>query len=165
MNPAHIHLILTHIPVVGIPLALCFLAYGFSRGNRGAQRAALFMLVAIAAVSVPTYLTGEPAEELVEHLPGVSEPIIERHEDAAHFSFVLTILTGALALGTLWLGRNERLLRFGLLGTLGLAVVASISLGFTANLGGSIRHSEIRSGPSGEGSVKKAEGNSERDGD
>lgn len=165
MNPAHLHLILTHIPVIGIPLALCFLAYGFMRRSRGAKRGALFMLVAIAAVAIPTFLTGEPAEEIVEHLPGVAEPIIEQHEDAAVVSLVLTIITGALAFGALWMGKNERLLRIAMLGTMGAAVAASISLGFTANLGGGIRHSEIRAGAAGDSAAGAAEKKVDRDDD
>ncbi|MGZ3711139.1 MAG: hypothetical protein ACXVBE_05250, partial [Bdellovibrionota bacterium] len=93
MNYAHIHLVLNHLPVVGIPLTLCFLANGFVRGNQGAQKFALLTLVAIAALTVVTYLTGEPAEKFVEHMPGVSEPFIDAHEDAAEVSLVLTIIT------------------------------------------------------------------------
>jgi hypothetical protein len=165
MNPAHLHLILTHIPVIGIPLGLCFLAYGFLRGSKGAMRGALFMLVAIAAIAIPTFLTGEPAEEIVEHLPGVAEPIIEQHEDAAVVSLVLTIVTGALAFGALWLGRNERFLRIAMLGTMGAAVAASISLGYTANLGGVIRHSEIRSATTSLNATGAEEKKAERDDD
>ncbi|MGZ3711575.1 MAG: hypothetical protein ACXWQO_15250 [Bdellovibrionota bacterium] len=145
MNYAHIHLVLNHIPVVGIPIALLFLAHGFFRGNQGTQRIALVALVAIAALTVPIYFTGEPAEKVVEHLPGVAESFIEAHEDAAEVSIILTTITGVLAVGALWLWRSERFLRYALLGTMSAAAIAAASLGYTANLGGKIRHTEIRS--------------------
>lgn len=34
-------------------------------------------------IAIGVYFTGEPAEELIEHLAGFSEPLVERHEEAA----------------------------------------------------------------------------------
>lgn len=146
MNFAHVHLILNHIPVVGIPIALAFLAFGYFRANAGAERFALATLIAIAALTVPTYLTGEPAEKRVEHEPGVAESWIEEHEDSAELSLILTELTGVLAISALAIRGNERTRRYAVLGTMGAALAASLSLGYTANLGGKIRHTEIREG-------------------
>lgn len=145
MNYSHLHLLLNHIPVVGIPLALCFLAYGYAWKNEGAQKFALVSLVALAALTLPTYFTGEPAEELVEHLPGVAESFIESHEEAAEVALIFTLITGVAASATLWLGR-ARLVRYTVLGTMLAALVATLSLGYVANLGGKIRHTEIRNG-------------------
>lgn len=144
MNLAHIHLVLNHIPVVGIPLALAFLLYGTIAKNRGAQKFAFFALVAVAAITLPTYFTGEPAEEVVENLPGVTEPLIEAHEEAAELALILTSLTGISAIAALVLARKENLYRYALYGTILAAVLAAGSLGYTANLGGQIRHTEIR---------------------
>lgn len=158
MNYAHVHLILNHVPVVGIPIALCFLIYGFLRANPGAQRFALATFVAIAALTVPTFLSGEPAEKLVEHMPGFAESFVEGHEDAAEVSLVLTAITGAIALGALWLWRNERIRRYAVLGTMAAAALSAASLGYTASLGGKIRHTEIRSGAA----TKNVSGSAER---
>ena len=46
-------------------------------------------------------LTGEPAEEVIEHLPGVSKATIEEHEDAATFAFAGVLAVGVAALGGL----------------------------------------------------------------
>lgn len=146
MNLAHIHLILNHIPVVGIPVALIFLVYGIYAKNQPSQRFALLVLIGLAAVVLPVYFTGEPAEEVVEHLPGVAESFIEAHEDAAMFSLILTLLTGAAAFIALWFQKDpkkSRLLNFGVMTVASLAV---LSLLYTANLGGKIRHTELRSG-------------------
>jgi uncharacterized membrane protein len=146
MNLAHIHLILNHIPIVGIPVALAFFVYGFYAKNQSSQRFALLMLVGLAAIVLPVYFTGEPAEEVVEHLPGVAESFIEEHEDAAMFSLILTLMSGATAILALWFqkdAKKSRVLNFAVMGIAGLAV---LSLLYTANLGGQVRHTEFRSG-------------------
>lgn len=145
MNLAHIHLILNHVPVIGIPVALAFLVYGIYVKNQQSQRFALLVLIGLASVVLPVYLTGEPAEEVVEHLPGVAESFIEAHEDAASFSLVLTLLAGAAAGIALWFQKDlqkSRLLNFGVIIIASLAV---LSLLYTANLGGKVRHTELRS--------------------
>lgn len=146
MNLAHIHLILNHIPIIGIPVALAFLVYGIYANNRPSQRFALLVLVGLAAMVLPVYFTGEPAEEVVEHLPGVGESFIEAHEDAAMFSLVLTLITGAAAFVAIWFQNDQtksRVINFGVVGVASLAV---LSLLYTANLGGKIRHTELQSG-------------------
>jgi multisubunit Na+/H+ antiporter MnhB subunit len=145
MNFAHLHLVLNHVPVIGIPVALTFLVYGIFAKNQPSQRFALLVLIVLAAVVLPVYFTGEPAENVIEHLPGVAESFIDAHESAAMFSLVLTLSTGAAALLALWF-RNDlkknRLLNFAVLGVASFAV---LSLLYTANLGGKVRHTELRS--------------------
>jgi hypothetical protein len=146
MNFAYLHLILNHIPIIGMPVALSFLAHGLWTKNASIQRFSLLVLFGLAVVVLPVYLTGEPAEEVVEHLPGVVESFIESHEDAAQFSLILTLATGAMALIALWFQKNElrrRLLNFAVMG---IATLALLSLSYTANLGGKIRHTEFHSG-------------------
>ncbi len=144
MNFAYLHLIINHIPIIGIPVALVFLIYGMRTQNRVIERFSLLVLFAIAAMVVPVYLTGEPAEEAVEHLPGFAESFIESHEDAAKFSLVLTLAAGALAFIALWLQNFELRRQQINLAVLGVATIALLSLGYTAYLGGKIRHSEFR---------------------
>ena len=145
MNLAHVHLILNHIPVIGIPVALAFLAYGIYVKNQPSQRFALLVLFGLAAMVLPVYFTGEPAEEVVEHLPGVAESFIEAHEDAAMFSLVLTLITGVAAFVALWFQKDPKKSRLRNFGVMGIASLAVLSLLYTANLGGKVRHTELRS--------------------
>ncbi|MBK9324324.1 MAG: hypothetical protein IPM97_15475 [Bdellovibrionaceae bacterium] len=146
MNFAHLHLIINHIPLIGIPVALLFLAHGLWTKNASTQKFSLLVLFGLAAMVLPVYLTGEPAEEVVEHLPGVAESFIESHEDVAKFSLILTLATGALAFIALWFQKNESRRRTLNFGVMGIATLALLSLAYTANLGGKIRHTELRSG-------------------
>jgi hypothetical protein len=45
------------------------------------KKMSLWVFVLVALVALPVYLTGEPAEEVVEHLPGVAESFIESYEE------------------------------------------------------------------------------------
>lgn len=146
MNVAHLHLAINHLPVVGIPLALLVLLFGIARKNAGAQLLGLVLLSGLGLVAVGVYFTGEPAESVVEHMPGVTEAVIEKHEDAASVSLALAVLAGVSAAAALWLVRAGRAYRIAIWSTVGAAVLAVLSLAYTANLGGSIRHTEIRSG-------------------
>ena len=92
-------------------------------------------------------LTGEPAEDLVEGLPGVLDSMVERHKEAA---LIGTIGMSGLALLALfgWLrSRGGRTLArwYPAIVLIG-GVLLSGYFGWVANLGGQIRHSEIRSG-------------------
>lgn len=144
MTGAHIHLLLTHVPVMGIVFGTLVLAYAWIRGRKEAIQIGLgiFALSALAAVVV--YLTGEAAEEAVEGLAGVSEAVIERHEEAALVALVATLGLGVLSLIGLWLSRRA-VPRWFSGGLLAMALVVNGVMAWTANLGGQINHPEIRS--------------------
>lgn len=147
MNMAHLHLMLNHFPVVGAPLLLALLAYGLARGSPDVTRIALWATVVLGVVTLVVYLTGDPAEELVEALPTFDHDMLERHEAVALGATVILVATAVLAGLALRAGRSDgrlagtmnRLVLAGLLaGTAGVAAT-----GWT---GGPIGHPEIRPG-------------------
>lgn len=146
MTATHLHLMLNHLPIVAIPLALMLLGYGWLRHMDDVKRAALAVFVLAGLAIWPVYLTGEPAEETVEHLPAVSESLIEAHEDAAKLAMVFTELLAAGSLGALIFFRRDPLPGSVTVPLLSLALVATLALSWTGYLGGQIRHSEIRGG-------------------
>ncbi len=112
-------------------------------------------------VTLPVFFTGEPAEELVEHLPGVGESFIESHEDAAKISLVLTLFAGLCAIVGLLFSKHPLSRRINT-GVLLTSLLAVLSLAYTANLGGKIRHSELRADTAVESKIK-ATTDTERD--
>jgi hypothetical protein len=97
-------------------------------------------------LAIPVYLTGEPAEEIVENLPGVDEAFIEQHEEAALVAFVDILIVGVAALVSLILfGRSRPVPNWLSVIVLVLSVTTFVLMVRTANLGGLIRHPEIRS--------------------
>lgn len=145
MNPAHVHLMLNHIPVLGAIASLALLVLADVKKDQSLSKLALQLMVLVALLTVPVYLSGEPAEEIVENLPGVSEPLVESHEDLAKFAFGSTIALGALAAwGVVAIRRNPAPVR-KLWRVFEVAALANVVLMLiVANLGGQIRHTEIR---------------------
>lgn len=158
MNPAQLHLALTHLPVVGALLAAATLSIGAVTRSPATRRAGLALLLFAGVSAIPTHLTGEGAEEIVEERPGVSEAIIERHEDAAGYALALVLLGGAVAAGSLLAARlgREQAARALFAGAVALALVDTVVLGWVAHLGGEIRHDEIRVAAVGAGTTASA---------
>jgi uncharacterized membrane protein len=149
MNPAHLHLMLNHIPVIGVPLVAALLVWALFRHSRELYRTALAAAVILAAVTYPVFLTGEPAEDHIEDAAWVSENLIHEHEERAEAALVAVLVTGAIAAFGLWQNRGGREPSRGLGGlTLCGLVLSAGLLGWTAWLGGPIRHEEIRAGTS-----------------
>jgi uncharacterized membrane protein len=147
MNPAHLHLMFNHVPVVGVMLLLPLLVWAVYRQSLELVRFALAAFVGIALAALAVYLTGEPAEEVVEHLPGVAGAAVEAHEGAALVSLGLAVALGVLGLFGLWRMRAIATVPGGLAwASLAGAVVVALSMAWTANLGGLIRHPEAARG-------------------
>jgi uncharacterized membrane protein len=145
MSAAHLHLMLNHIPLLGLVFGAALLAFGLWRGGEDGQRASLGLLAVTGLSAIAVYLTGEPAEEIVEGLAGVSHDAIEAHEEWGWYALFAGIATGVVALGTLLVGWvRERLGRGAVVLTLVLALLSSGLIGYTANLGGKISHPELR---------------------
>lgn len=145
MSAAHFHLMLNHIPLLGLVFGAVLLAYGLRRGAEDVQKASLSLLAVAGLSAIAVYLTGEPAEEVVEGLAGVSHDAMEAHEAWGLYALIAGIATGMVALGTLLVGwMRERLGRGAVVLTLVLALLSSSLIGYTANLGGKISHPELR---------------------
>ena len=145
MNEAHIHLMVNHFPVVGLVFAAGFLAVAMVRKSDVLVKAGLVLVVVVAAAAIPAYISGEGAEEVVEHQPGISESLIHDHEEKAELAFVLALITGGVGFGALFMGRQkEHVLRKGAMATLAVSAVTLVTLGLTANSGGKISHPELR---------------------
>src|SRR5262245_29704769 len=102
MNAAHLHLILNHAPVIGALFALPLVMWALYGRRLELVRLTLATFVGIAVASIVVYVTGEPAEHVVEHLPGVAEASVEAHEAAAAVSLGLSTALGILGVFGLW---------------------------------------------------------------
>ena len=81
MDATHLHLTLTHIPIVGTIIGIGILAYGQFSKKGEIKKVALVTFMVMAILTIPVFLTGAEAEETVEHIAGVSEQLIENHEE------------------------------------------------------------------------------------
>jgi hypothetical protein len=145
MNEAHIHLMINHLPVIGLLIASTTLAVSLIRSSGAGTRIGLWLVLFTALSAVPVYFSGEGTEDVVEHLSGVSEDLIEEHEEIAEVGLILSQVTGLLALLTLLSVRgSDRLLKKGGTVTLVAALISFAVFGVVANTGGKISHPELR---------------------
>jgi uncharacterized membrane protein len=148
MNAAHWHLLVNHLPVIGTLFVVLLLIAGFLRSSGEVQKLSLVFAVVVALTAVAAYLTGDPAEHVVENLPGVTSFAIHVHEEFAEVAFVLTACLGGLALvGLVAFRRRAKPPAAFMVAVLVLALVSAGTMAWTANLGGKIRHTEIRNQP------------------
>ena len=145
MSIAHLHLALNHFPVIGSVIIAMLLTVAVYRKSSELGKVSLALAALVGAVTVAVFFTGEPAEALIEKLPGFSEAIVERHEEAALIATLDVSGLGVLALGTLTWHRGGRALsRRATSAALALAIGATGVMGYTAFLGGQVRHTEVR---------------------
>lgn len=145
MNNAHFHLLVNHLPIVGVIIGILVLIAGYLLRNSAIKLTALGIFVFSAITSAVAFYTGEGAEEIVEHISGISETLIHRHEEYAESFFTLVLILGAVALVTgfmelkkMWPSKYLMVL------TLTLAIAAGVVASYVGTSGGEIRHTEIR---------------------
>ena len=147
MDLAHIHLLLNHFPTIGNIIGGGLFLLSLITRSDDLKRASLIVLLGISLLAIPTYMSGNGAQEAITSLPGVSKSLIETHEGAALVAFGFMEVTGAFA----WLGLRQfpRLARVPRWNLAVILVLTLVTLGLMArasNLGGEIRHAEIRAG-------------------
>jgi hypothetical protein len=147
MDWTYFHLVMNHFPVIGAIFGMVILGWGLFRGSEEVKNLGLSVMVVTALVAIPVYLTGEPAEETVERLPGVLEAAIEQHEEFAKYGLAAAIASGVAALVSLiysWFRPGQGGVgRLMAIVTLALSIATVGAMSWTAKLGGVIRHTEI----------------------
>lgn len=147
MTWAHVHLLLNHIPVIGMGFGVLLLLVGWVKNSEQLKLVSLQGFVLLGVIALPTYLTGDPAADMVQSLPGVSKQVIERHEDAALAALIGIIVLGLLALAAVIVSRRTKTLPAWMItASFALSLIVTGLMVRAANLGGQIRHSEIRAG-------------------
>lgn len=150
MTAQHLHLILAHVPVVGLPVALLVYAFALRWRDDRLQKLCWGMFIAFAISSAVSYFTGPAAFELLDAAGKVDDAtraISEEHALLGRASFAAMVLLGlggmVAFLGFAQGAPPKRGLRLGL-AVVGWAVV--LLLAWTAHEGGELRHVELRHG-------------------
>jgi uncharacterized membrane protein len=144
MNTTHLHLLLNHFPIIGTLIGSGLLLWGILRKQNNLKSAGAAVLFVMAVIAIPVYTTGEPAEESVENLPGVSDAMIELHESAATIAIWLLGITGFLSLAALVMDfRKKTAAGFIFIVSFVLSVISFAAMARTGYYGGQIRHTEI----------------------
>src|SRR5512135_2536401 len=96
MNIIEIHLILNHIPMIGVAFVSAELLIGLVWKNTFLQKVSLYFLIAFAIISIAVYVSGLGSEDLVKTLPGVSKTYLQLHEKVARISSLSVWFVGGL---------------------------------------------------------------------
>jgi uncharacterized membrane protein len=147
MSAAQLHLALTHFPIAGEFFVVLFLLLALIFKKREFLFSGMIIAIFSAIFIIPLDLSGEGAEEIVEHKVGVSKSLIHDHEEAAEKSVVIVVTTGviasawffALRIRKNWTNKIEKIVFV-------FSFISLFFIGYTAHLGGMIRHDELRSG-------------------
>jgi hypothetical protein len=148
MNAAHLHLVITHLPVFGVMFGGGLLAAALVRSSQELWRTSLWVFLLSGLSSIPSYLTGRPASGfLTALLPGISMDASDQHAEVAMLALVAASVLAVIALVGLLRHRRAKSqpLWFNLV-VLAMVGATLALLIWTANLGGQIRHPEIRFG-------------------
>jgi uncharacterized membrane protein len=145
MNWPHLHIALNHLPVFGVLFLLLLLITALLRKSAELTRVTLWAWVALTTVTIPIGFTGDRAFEDLMQDPAVEAQWVKPHEDAADQAVTAVFVLGVLAAVSLLLSRRGRPApRWSVVTLLAGSLLAFLLLARTANLGGQIRHPEVR---------------------
>lgn len=144
MNPTHIHLLITHLPIFGSILGALVLLHGIGVKSDQTKIAAYYVFILSAIGATIAYLTGEGAEEVVEKIQGVLEESIKIHEDSATATLITLIILGLTSIIGVYLTFKKSIYTtVTAFIILFIAFLSFILVARTGYLGGKIRHSEV----------------------
>jgi len=142
---AHAHLLLNHVPTLGLVFAVALFLLSLVRNNDELLRASLAALFLVAIMAFPTFMTGYAARLAIRSRPGFSQTLTDAHQGAAVMALIVIEITGAGAWAALWQQRRHgRSRKWTLISVVLLSLVALGLVTRAANMGGDISHPEIR---------------------
>ena len=143
MDGAHAHLLFNHFPIIGSIISVLVLVTGFLLKNNIVKKTALAMIVFTSVMTIPAFTTREKAEEALEAINQAPDSIINEHEELAEIGLWTTVAVGLVAAFTFF----NAIKKFGprlFVVTFVMLMANSIVLVKIGELGGVIRHTEIR---------------------
>ncbi len=145
MNEVHLHLVVNHLPIVGVLIGLLVLLTGSVLKKPEVKVTALGIFVFSALASIAAFYSGEGAEEIVEKIPGISETLINAHKESAELFFTVILILGGISLITMFLEiKKSKFAKYGFVLVFVLSVASGVIAENVGTTGGEIRHSEIR---------------------
>jgi len=141
MDQTHLHLITNHLAIIGTLFAGIVLLIGLI-SNTVQTRIASFILMLISSIGgYITFKTGHEAEETVEHMKGISDYVIEQHEEFAEKALWFIILLFIASIVGLYAGKKNLTAEKKISWIILLIAFISFAIfAWTGYLGGQIMH-------------------------
>ena len=153
LSLTHFHLLLNHFPTIGSVIGLCLFVAALVAKSDHLKQAGLVVFAMIALLTIPAYVTGSAAEDAICVArpsdpcadPNISRSLIQAHESAAMMALLSMVITGGFAWLGLWHYRRMLHLPRWNAAVVCVSSIATLALvSRAANIGGEIRHPEIR---------------------
>jgi uncharacterized membrane protein len=142
---AHLHILVSVFPSVGLIFALGFYVTAFFTNNEALKRSCLVAFGILGLLAIPTYLSGDGSMDALSKNPKFSEDMVSAHEGWGVASLAILAMTGIAAWIALWrFRRAERVSENALHLVLGLAIVTLCLMAVVGELGWEINHTELR---------------------
>jgi uncharacterized membrane protein len=142
---AHLHILVSVFPSVGLIFALGFYVTAFFTNNEALKRSCLVAFGILGLLAIPTYLSGDGSMDALSQNPKFSEDMVSAHQGWGVASLAVLAMTGIAAWIALWrFRRAERVSDNALHLVLGLALVTLCLMAVVGELGWEINHTELR---------------------
>ena len=137
---------LNHIPIFGSLVLFLLMAHAVFYKKEKQVKIYLWFYVLIALVTIPIFLTGDPAQDSILNIPGISKSRIDLHETFGYISLITFLFLGVSAFTALRFFRTREILPSWFKYTFMIvAFISVLAVSWTGKTGGEIRHSEITS--------------------
>jgi len=146
MSAALLHVVVVHVPVVGVFFTLAVLIIGAITHDRRFVLTGFAFVIVCATGAAIAYASGPPAyEQLKPNADPIIRDLAERHAMIGRAAFIVTTLAGLVAIQSLLRTASDREPSRWLTRALAaLILVAAGLLVWTAHLGGALRHPAAR---------------------
>ena len=82
MNFAHLHIVLNHVPSIGMVVGLGLFVASLIKKSDHLKKLSLEVLVVMALVALPTYMSGNAAQQVLRNRPEIPNGLIEAHQNS-----------------------------------------------------------------------------------
>jgi uncharacterized membrane protein len=142
---AHLHILVSVFPSVGLIFALGFYLTAFITDNEALKRSCLVAFGVLGLLAIPTYFSGDGSMEALSANPKFSEDAVSAHYGWSMAALAVLAMTGIAAWIALWRFRGAKRLSDNALHlVLGLAIVTLGLMAVVGELGWEINHTELR---------------------
>lgn len=147
-QPEYLHILINHLPIIGLMVASALLAVFLLLRNRAAVVAMMIAVALLAMSAWPVVVTGQKAYDKIDPLADeAGKAYLDRHMELAERWVYLFIATSLVAGGGVLAARKRPQLLFpSAVATLVLAAACLIAGAAIAENGGMVRHPEFRFG-------------------
>jgi hypothetical protein len=147
MIPVEAHLVLNHVPLVGLMFGLVFFVAGLKRSSEAALCAGLRIFVAIGVVVLLVAGSGLVTANLLAEAAWLDPDALSVHRQVGLLTLVVLVALGGFSGVMLFASRNTPLLPAWAMTTVLVLAIAGVGVSiWTAYLGGGLRHTELGRG-------------------